>query len=67
MKLSIFAASLAASCSTALSIPKRDAQSDLRTIQLSPTDIRQVTDDQKFELLAVSQAFVFSKAQPSDI
>lgn len=67
MKLSIFAASLAASCSTALSILKRDAQSDLRTIQLSPTDIRQVTDDQKFELLAVSQAFVFSKAQPSDI
>lgn len=67
MKLSIFAASLAASCSTALSIPKLDAQSDLRTIQLSPTDIRQVTDDQKFELLAVSQAFFFSKAQPSDI
>lgn len=55
MKLSILISLLAASCATALSIPHRQAQSELRTVQLSPTDIRQVTDDEKFELLAVSR------------
>lgn len=53
MKFSVVAAALTAYSVSALSIP-RDAQSTLRTIELSPGNTELVTEEQKFELLAVS-------------
>ncbi|KAF2439975.1 leucine aminopeptidase 1 [Karstenula rhodostoma CBS 690.94] len=52
MKLSIAAAALTAYSAAALSIPARDAQPSLRTIELSPGNVKQVTEEQKFDLLA---------------
>ncbi|KAL5391653.1 hypothetical protein DPSP01_000946 [Paraphaeosphaeria sporulosa] len=52
MKLFIVATALAACSASALSIPARDAPPSLRTIELSPGNIKQVTEEQKFELLA---------------
>lgn len=53
MKVSLLALALAASSVTALTLPKRDGESpELLTIKLSPTDIRQVTEEEKFALKA---------------
>jgi hypothetical protein len=51
MKFSTLATALTASSAAALSIPARD--NALRTIKLSPTEIKQVTDEEKWELLKV--------------
>jgi leucyl aminopeptidase len=53
MKFNVFATALAASTAAALTIPARDTT--LRTIKLSPTEIKQVTDEEKWELLKVIQ------------
>jgi hypothetical protein len=51
MKFSTLATALTASSAAALSIPARDTA--LRTIKLSPTETKQVTEEEKWELLKV--------------
>ncbi|PVH91451.1 leucine aminopeptidase [Periconia macrospinosa] len=52
MKASILVTALTASSAAGLTVPKRDAQPELLTIQLSPTEIKQVTEEEKFALKA---------------
>ncbi|CAI6334677.1 unnamed protein product [Periconia digitata] len=52
MRVSILAAALTATSAAALTLPKRDGESELLTIRLSPTETKQVTEEEKFELLA---------------
>lgn len=61
MKLFVAAVALTAYSASALSIP-RDAQASLRTIELSPGNTKQVTEEQKFELLAVSFSFQYNSS-----